>query len=230
MAQVTWTLTEIKAKINRDLDLTDENFIDQTTELVDYINEAIEEVGRLIHKTYERYFKAKSTISIVSGTQAYAPPSDIFAMKIIKIMYDNGSDKYEIKPIKDDGEKHEDRTGMNYIYDIDNTLNTGFRIKFYPTPDFTNSTYVSIYYHRQPKSLSSGSDECDIPEFVSLVIRKAKNKCLIKEFLGNVPADSKLDEARLIEEVPQILSPMRDDGNDEIVPDTTFYNEFAQGV
>lgn len=228
MPQVTWTLTLLKSKINRDLDLTDENFIDQTTELRDYIREAIDDVGRLIHNTYERYFKSKANIAITSGTQAYSLPSDIFARKIIKLMYDNGSDKYEIKPVRDDGQKHEDRTGMEYIYDIDDVLGTGTKIKLYPTPAETSSTNITIYYHRQPKLLTSSSDECDIPEFASLVIRKAKNKCLMKEFMGNVPADAKLDEARLEEDLRRSLAPMRDDGNDDIPPDTSHYDEYGQ--
>ena len=77
-----WTWAELKDKVQRDLDLEGEVFINET-ELLGYANEAIDEVERQVHTLYEDYFLTKAVISLVDGTEEYALPTDIYAFKII---------------------------------------------------------------------------------------------------------------------------------------------------
>ena len=91
------TYLELTTQVKDSLDLWEETFITDS-ELLNYFNEAIDLVESNILTIYEDYFLAKTTLSIVSGTQDYALPSGIFAQKIRKIYYnDSSATRYEIR-------------------------------------------------------------------------------------------------------------------------------------
>ena len=84
------TLAQIKQRVR---DLVDAESADFTSdeELVRYINEAIKMCEAEIHRLNEDYYKKDEVSSIVSGTQEYSLPSDIYAQKIRRIMFDDGT-------------------------------------------------------------------------------------------------------------------------------------------
>ena len=79
------TYAQLLAKIEKDLDLESEDFI-QDDELMEYFNDAIRECESHIHKLglEDVYFKTFDNPSLVSGTSDYAMPTNIFANKIIE--------------------------------------------------------------------------------------------------------------------------------------------------
>jgi len=81
------TYSNIKEKIENDLDLIDEDFISET-ELLGYMNEALADAQAVIHTLglEATYFLKNDTINLVGGTSDYAYPSDIYAMKIRKML------------------------------------------------------------------------------------------------------------------------------------------------
>ncbi len=88
-----WTLQEIRTKVEQDLDTEDELFI-QPSELIGYINEAIDEAEANIVTLYEDYFLTRAPIFLVTGQNSYPVPGNIYADKVRGMEYKNGPRYY----------------------------------------------------------------------------------------------------------------------------------------
>lgn len=229
-----WTLSEIREKISRDLDVEAEVFI-QPEEMTGYINEAIDEAEAEIHAIYEDYFLTDYYVPLVAGTQEYSLPSDIYAHKIRKIIFSDGQSKtYEIPRIPE-SDKFEDialterfRSTEFYRYLIKNSTPGDPKIYFVPTirEADAGSDEMRIWYLRNANRLSLDSDICDIPEFVHFIISLAKLRILEKEGHPNTPYwDNQTERQRRL--MVNTLSNMIPDGETMIVPDMTHYDEIS---
>jgi hypothetical protein len=222
------TYGDIRNKILRDLDLEDEIFI-TADELLGYVNEAIDEAEAEIHTLYEDYFLARATLTLVSGQEAYALPANMYAHKIRRILYRNGTETRAIPRLRD-WKKFEvytqalaNATGTAYEYFIDNTTSGAPKIILSPTPT-EDGPYVTIWYLRNAAALAVEADVCDIPEFVQFVIQYAKVRCYEKEGHPNLGgAVQYLERQRQL--MNATLSSMVADGSTEIEPDMTFYRD-----
>lgn len=224
-----WTLAEIKAKIENELDLQDEQFL-QVGELEGYINEGIDIVEALIHSLYEDYFLSRATLALVAGQDEYALPTNIYANKIRRLVYDDGSRVYEVARIKD-WKKFEQYSidknygqGEIYSYFLLNSTPGSPKIVLTPKSRVTGNN-IYIWYLRNANELVNTTDICDIPEFIHFVIQYAKVKTYEKE-VGhpNFPqAKAALDEMRILME--GTLAAMVPDANNELEMDTTHYEE-----
>src|SRR3954470_8745840 len=97
MTYPTWS--ELKTKIEADLDLQDEDFV-TASELLGYANEAVDEAEAEIHTLYEDYFLTEGTITLIAGTSSYALPSDIYGSKIRGVIFSNNGLIYPVKRIR----------------------------------------------------------------------------------------------------------------------------------
>src|SRR6185503_10480631 len=88
-----------KAKVERDLDLEEENFI-QDEEMLEYFNEALREAEAEVLAIYEDYLLDSASLALVIGTSKYDLPNGIYDSKIRGVIYSNGSIIYEIKRIR----------------------------------------------------------------------------------------------------------------------------------
>lgn len=220
-----WTYLEIKTKVENDLDLVDEIFI-TATEMLGYVNEAIDNAEAQIHALYEDYFLTLDTLALVTGTSTYSMPSDIYANKIRSIYYVNGQTKYPIKkwrkplhliPFVD--------TSDDYMYLPINTTASGYQMKLFPAAQETSSTNVTRWYIRNAKVLVSDSDVCDIPEFINYILQYTKMRCYEKE--GHVTTLKAIDDTekeKLL--MIQTLTNMVDDEDNELRKDFSFYDDF----
>lgn len=223
-----WTWTEMKAKIKRDLDLEDETFITDT-ELLGYLNTAIDDAEQIIISLYEKYFETEAYLPLVAGTQSYDLPSDIYATKITHIQYDDGSTKYPIRRIREIGEIAYVQSNDQLRYRIVNDATNGFQIKFYPTPTETSSTNVIIYYLRNANEITLDADTLDMPEAAQYIMQHIKDQCMNKE-LGTMysapPSGALMKQEEMLK---QILSDMVPDTDNKIDPDTSFYDDYYCG-
>lgn len=142
-------LSELKTKIRLDSDIDTTNVTD--TELVGYINDAVKEAESEIHSWCEDYFLASSNITTVIGTSSYSMPSDIYANKIRKILFDDNTRKYEIIRIKNLRDLLDVEDDEDYRYIITNNTSTGVKFKLYPTAREASASNVSIWYIRNAK-------------------------------------------------------------------------------
>lgn len=186
-----WTYSEIKDKVQKDLDLQDEGFI-QTPELMEYCNEAIDEAEAEIHKLHEDYFLTSTSFTWVAGTADYAMPTDIYSNKIRAIIYKSGTDIYEIKRVRGE-KKFLDITDTNnfgtndeYRYFIKNaSASAGVKVSFVPAPRDSGSL-ATVWYIRNANRITQNSDTLDIPEFANFVIQFMKVRCYEKEMHPNL--------------------------------------------
>jgi hypothetical protein len=232
-----WTLTNIKTKIEQDLDTEDELFV-QDTELTGYINEAIREAEAEMKKlgVADEYFLSKMTFSIVNGTESYAMPTgasgEIYANKIKKMVYINGARRYPIKRLRGTTmiERYHDVNYLpssteEYRYLILNDATAGTKIILAPTPMESVTNAVTIWYVRNAKELTAVGDICDIPEFINFIIQYVKKRVYEKE-VGhpNLPiAMADLEKQRTL--MIETLTDMVPDEDTELEQDQSFYEE-----
>lgn len=229
-----WTLAEIRSKIEKDLDLEGEVFV-QPDELVNYINEAIDEAEAEIHTIYEDYFLTDYYIPLVTDESLYDLPPEIYAHKIRKIVYsDNQSKTYEVSRVPE-ASKFSDialterfRSTEFYRYIIKNTIPGQPQMYFVPAIRGTDngSNLMRVWFLRNANRLEVDSDICDIPEFVHFVIACAKLRCLEKEGHQNMMYWDQQTE-RLRRRMIDTLSNMVPDGETRVEPDLMFYENLS---
>jgi hypothetical protein len=227
-----WTGTMIKNKIEADLDLEDEEFISDD-ELLGYINEAIDEAEAEIHGLYEDYFLKRDYIALSAGVEEFALPSDIYAMKIRRLIYKNGSIVYPITRFKD-WKKFEayalesvNQESTRYMYFPINTTVAAPKILLSPPSKETSSTNVTIWYLRNASRLASFSDTCDIPEFVNFVMQYVKVRCYEKEVGHPSLQKAMMDLEQQRTQMQSTLAAMVPDADNEIEPDLSSYEEMS---
>lgn len=218
------TYSELKLYLEKELDLEDETFI-TADEMLSYFNEAVDLVEAAIHTIYEDYFLTSDTILVVNGTASYDLPDDIYAQKIRRVLYNNGTNlKYEIKRVK----KLEDtmffQSADLYQYLLRNSSSSGVKMNLYPTPAETNS-YITVWYIRNAAKFAEDTDECDIPEFTSVIVQFVRYKCLTKE--GHPDAQqAAMDLERMKQEMIDTLTARVPDEDNFVDKDMGFYSDF----
>jgi hypothetical protein len=224
-----WTWTELKTKVEKDLDLEDETFI-TSAEMLEYANEAIDECEAEIHSLNEDYFLSSTTITLVSGTDEYALPSDIYANKIRSIQYRNGSLVQEVPRLRDW------KKLANYTANLTTSASTGAyryfivnrtagapRIVFTP-PVVESGAYITAWYLRNANRLTADASTCDIPEFANFILQHIKVRCYEKEGHPNL-MKAMADLERERERMNATLQTMVQDQENEIEPDLSHYED-----
>lgn len=229
----------LKAKFEMDLDLEDELFI-QATELMEIFNDGIREAEGEIHKLglEELYFLDFDLVSVVSGTQEYSMPTNIYANKLVKCIYNDGSRVYPIRELK--GRKKFERMAMNanashaqpvYEYYIRNsyTNHTTMAVKWglTPSPNETSSTAFKRWFIRKANVLTATTSICDLPDAcLNFLYAYAAWRVWGKEGDGRaVGADSEKEKQRTL--MIQNLSDMTPDEENEVEMDASLYEDMS---
>lgn len=226
-----WTYAEIKTKVTQDLAIEDEDFI-QTGEFLGYVNEGIREAEAEIHSLYEDYFLTKATITLVQGQEEYDFPADVYANKIRRIMYRNGSDVYTLERLRD-WKKFENytielinQTSTRYEYLLLNSTPGEPTIVLSP-PAKTAGPYVTIWYLREANRLVADTDLCDIPEFVNFVMQYVKVRCYEKEVGHPSLPKAMQDLEQQRAQMNGTLAQMVPDADNKIEGDYSTYEEMS---
>jgi len=218
------TYAELKALLQKELDIEDETFI-TATELLGYFNEGVDMVEAAIHTIYEDYFLINTPLTFVSGQATYSLPSDIYAQKIRQIWYnDNNALNYEIRKVKQLKEIQFIQQPDLYKWMLSNSGTLGLKINIYPTP-LENTSNGIIWYIRNAKRFTTDTDVCDIPEFTSVVVQYARWKCMSKEGHPDTQA-ALVDLNGMKQMMVDTLSARVPDEHNEIIQDISFYEDF----
>lgn len=220
------TYSNLKTKLYDDLDLYDEDFITEQ-EFLGYLNEGLRDCEAVIHNLglESRYFLTTDTLTLVSGTSDYAMPSDVYANKLVKVFYNNGSKIYEMFRVRNLTELPYIQSGEDYRYMIFN-LTAGIKMRLYPTPA-ESGAYVQRYYIRGMRDLTTSTastNTCEIPEAFNFLIAHTRMRVYQKEgnpMLVKAEADLKIQHDLMV----QTLQEMVPDENNIIEPDMSFYND-----
>lgn len=224
------TYSSIKTKLQNDLDVEDLDFLDGETELLGYINEAIDDTESVIHTLGldATYFLTQGTITLVSGTADYSLPSDIFANKIKKMFYINGNTKYEIFRVRNLNEVPYFQAGDDYKYLPIVTTGTAnnARIRVFPTPA-ESGAYFQIWYIRNITKMTTSAaatNVCEVPEAVNAIFQHCKVRIYEKMGHPNLVAAVQMLEAQKTL-LTDTLREMVPDENTVIEPDLMFYED-----
>lgn len=218
----TWAT--ILAEIEDENDLAEETFVD-AGEMMAYANSALEDIEKEIHTLHDRYFAAEANLSLVTNTAAYSLPADIYATKITGIFYNDGSNKYELKEIKDLSVLPFIQSSDRYQYRVVNNASTGLQIKLYPASRETNATFTTIFYRRKVAKFVLTTTVIDVPEGKEFVKQFVSDKVANKERMTpDAPESGALTRKR--KQLLDSLENQIDDDNNQVVVDTSFYEEF----
>lgn len=228
------TYAQMKSKIERDWDLEEEEMIPDG-ELIEYFNDAIREAEANIHRlcVEDKYFETKAALALVSGTADYSLPATIYANKILKIVYNDGSRVYEIARLRGKDKYAEVAAITNanegtpqYKYLIRNDSSAGNKIQLVPASVETSATNVTVWFIRSATVMSTTSSICDIPEFYNFIYAFVSWRILGKD--GDpraAAAKGELERQRQL--MIETLETMVDDGDNEIIPDVSHYEEMS---
>lgn len=225
------TYQQIETKVLTDLELLDETFIQGGvgSEVMAYCNEAIHVAESLIMQLCEDYFKTYAYLALVDGQVEYDLPSDIYADKIRRIIYSNGSLIYRIKKMfrsysELDIEFINVNPGIQLYSHMIINKSTGRKINLFPTPKETSSTHVKIWYIRSANRVSAVTDSVEIPEFHLFIEKYMKMMCLQKEgHPGLAMAKAEMEQEKQL--MITSLSEREPDEDTTIEQDTSFYME-----
>jgi hypothetical protein len=226
-----WTYQEVKRKVERELDLTEEAFIDEN-EMMDYCNAAIDEAEAEILKIHEDYFLTSEPLELVSGTANYPLPTSTYAAKLRALVYSSGGRIYSIARVRgsakylDIAETNNSPSGSeDYRYFLSNAgTEDGFQINLVP-PSREDGEVVTVWFIRNAERVTDASDVIDIPEFAQFIVTYMKAMCRAKENGGEMPADA----AALVEQQRKLmietLTQMVPDDDDTVEQDMSHYVE-----
>lgn len=229
-----WTYAEIENKVKTDLDLFEEDFISDE-ELMGYANEAVDKCEQLVHTLYEDYFLDYASFAVVNGTDEYDLPPTIYAHKIRRIVFYNGSTIYKVKRMGD-WKKFEEfelarypATSTHYYeYFIRNSAPGFPKLLFTPVPTFGGN--CRVWFLRQANRFETGTDVLDVPEANLFVLAYIKQKCSEKEAHGEMTAGLQTATANTDKEAQLLvdtLTAMIPDAENEIEADYSHYEEMT---
>jgi hypothetical protein len=226
-----WTGAQLRDKIEQDLDLQDETFIEDS-EMLGYINEAIEDAEGKITTLYEDYFLKKAYIPLISGVEEYSLPADIYGMKIRGLIYKSGTKVYELRRFRD-WKKFEEydvelvtQASTIYSYFIINETAANPKILLSPPAKENSATVLRCWYLRSATMLTSFDDTCDLPEANNFIMQFVKKRCYEKEGhpnLGLAIQDLEHEEANMLGNLAGLVS----DNQNEIEMDFSHYSEMT---
>lgn len=216
------TLLDLKDRVKAELDTEDEDFISEP-ELNGYARRAMNAAENIVLTLYEDYFLATPfTITLASGQAEYDLPTDIYAQKIRKVIYDQGnSGRYLVKRIKRLEETSSIQSGEDYRYLLTNDGTNGVKLTVYPTPTGSGEIF-KVWYLRNAKELTLDTHALDIPEAYDYITQHVKDSCINKE-RGTQGAEK---SPALMEEENLLISALTErvpDEDNEIEPDLSFY-------
>ncbi len=224
------TYGDIRDKLFREHDLEDETFIGED-EILGYYNDAVDEAEAEIHGIYEDYFLTSAKLPLVIDTDEYSLPADIYANKLRRVIYSNGSDVYEVKRIRDwkkfiiqaDTAVH----GLNdffYRYMLKNvSADTGVQLLLVPKSREDSEENVTLWYIRNANRATGDSDKCDIPEFLNFIYAHMRCSIRRKEFNGEIPGTDLAELEKQRKLMVDTLTAMVPDDQTEVEQDVSHY-------
>lgn len=230
---MTSTLKDIRDRLKDELDLVEETWLEDD-QFDRIINSSIQKAGRKILTIYEDYFLSDYSVDIGGTDNLVDYPSDIYANKIRNITYVNapvgerGTVALEVKPVR----RLKDAVAYDALYGDQGSnysrrwipYDSASQRKIRLIPETGQAGRLDMWYIREAKKLVNDTDVCDIPEFVDYVVQVSKANYYR---LDGDPRyrEEKAEELELEKSLFDTLSNMKDDENNEVVPDLSFYRD-----
>lgn len=183
------TFGSLKSQLESELDLEDEDFI-SVDEMMGLWNHAVSVAeGHIITLGLkDKYFLCRAKLSTVTGAEVITIPANLYANKIIKVIYHNGATLYTVKPLysKDMFENYVYLNSFTstdfYRYFIDHTTPGTEKFILVPAARETIANVMDIWYYRDANRYTTDTDICDLPEIAYEFLHiYVKELCYAKE-------------------------------------------------
>ena len=230
------TLKEIRDQVISDLDLEEEVWVSDS-EIDRWINDAIKVAESQIHTLYEDYFLVESDpVPISRGDYLIDYPSDIYANKIRKVIFSDGTGtntaSHDVKRVKNllAGKTADlysaDTTTPILQWTPSNKLGEGRKIRLFPNTG--RDGFLYMWYIRNASKLVNDTDICEVDEFEHYIVQYVKTRVYLKD------GDPRADDSKTLEEgfkndMITTLSDMAPDGDNELDMDTSHYSDSVGG-
>ena len=227
----TYTVSGLitKTRTKADMNLSpagDNNAVVTDTEVLEFINEAFEELWDIVTSVDEDHFITSSDIT-TSGVATYDLPADFMRLKGVDFVH-SSTYSQTLLPVSWNQRNqnsyipYNDLVGDDYRYHLIGTY-TGQQIKFFPTPS-TGET-IRVWYVPEPPTLATGSGVTSIalkPMWMDYLTSKAAIECLVKEESDSSRLQGKV--ARLEEKIKS-QAMKRDYTIPETMDDASIWNQ-----
>ena len=221
------TLKDIRDRLKDELDMVEEQWLDDP-DLDRIINSAVQKAGRKIITIYEDYFLSSYSVEISATDNMVDYPPNIYANKMRNMTLIVDGYATEIKPVRNLASSiaynslygsTEGAVARQWLpYDAED--NRKIRLM----PDAGTAGRIEMWYIREPKRLVLDTDVCDIPEFVDYVVQESKARYQAIDGDPRYAAD-KAESLELEKSMIDTLSNMKDDENNEVLVDLSFYED-----
>jgi len=214
-----WSLDRLTTKIQRDLELHAEVFI-QPEDIQSFINDAIDDAEELIVDCFSDFFLSFKDYTAEAGQEFFEFPDDIYEMRIRGLYYDRNSfaqagsvsgSWYKLKKIPLEQMAAVDQND-SYRYRLINSQ-AGKQISIFPAIRTDSEGRFKLWYIRKAKRLAEASDVLEAGLRPQFIISHAKVSILAKERSDMVGLEAeKLSGQR--EKLLDSLSRVSDDAED----------------
>lgn len=177
------TFGALNSQLEQELDIEDETFV-QPAELLGYWNHAVSvaESHIITLGLRDKYFLAKTQLSTVLGAEEIVMPANLYANKIIKMVYRDGATFYTLRPL-DSKDMFENYVYLNnfsttdyYRYMITHNTPGDEKLILVPAARESRSNVINVWYYRSANRYTVNSDVCDLPdlayEFLNRYVRE----------------------------------------------------------
>jgi len=230
------TFLEAKDKIEEETGTQGENFVSET-EMFAFFNSAVDAAKAEIQKLglWDEYFLTNANITTIIDQAEYDLPSNIYATKIKGITFDDGSNDYIIRRLKNRQRflrkrqiERDDKTA-DYKYFITNeSTAVGKKIVLIPPAREASATNIEIWYTRDSEKLKKDSDIIDIPEFIDFIYEFVKKSIKEKEIFPQSLGPQDLIQFNYQRKLMiDTLTEMIEDNDTILEPDFTHYQDSA---
>lgn len=222
MAVEPWTLTNIVAKVQDDLDLHDENFSD---DIKQWVNDAIDDFEELVIDLNSDFLLDKAYIVGTEGDTEADLPDDIYESRMRGLFFSeygfsqvNIGERYKLHRINLERVADVDSEDP-YQYRLINSAASGQKLFIYPALRETSTDKFMIWYIRQFKRLDADTDVLEKGIRIQYVL--AHVKCAAMQKSGDPLLDVEAQKLLKQEEkAKKSLSRLTDDSEgDYIEPD-----------
>lgn len=226
------TLSQLTTKIENDLDLQAEEFI-QPGELTEYFNDARVLAEAIIIKLglRDRYFLTRTKFDVVEGQEDY--PLPVNCNKVVKLIYQNGATLYTLRPI-DSSVMFEDIQFLNtyvttdfYRYVLRNDGPQEL-IQLVPQGRFTIVNAITLWFYRTTNPLVNPTDICDLPEICYQFLYQSVRVRVYEKEKGQAWQMALADLAKIEATMTETLTQQNTDSDlTEVEKDFMLYQEHS---
>lgn len=228
------TKLQVVTKIERDLDLEEEEFI-QPDEMTEYINDAISIIEAHLIKLglQDHYYLSSTSLNLVDGQADITLPSNIYEGNIKEIVYSNGSTIYRVLPLKETATLEEiqllnlNASTEYYQYRLRTDSAAGdYVLQLVPTAYETATGVLKMDYYRDAARVSADADLVEVPVVaLQYLYQYVKVKVYEKESHANYPsAVAELEKLEALM-LATLQGQTSDNENNKIEFDKSFYED-----